>query len=379
MINIIDKSKCSGCHSCASICPKKCIEMVPEKEGFLYPVVDKTKCINCGLCEKSCPIILKNKTTNIPTAYAVINKDDAVREKSSSGGFFSLLAENIIDKGGVVFGAAFDTNFNVTHRFIETKDDLPQLRGSKYVQSKIGNTFKEAKAFLDEGRWVLFTGTPCQIEGLLSFLKKDYEKLITQDIICHGVPSPKVWQEYLRLRERADGLKPKSISFRDKSSGWKKFSMKFDYNDQKSYIKTLESDPMMRAFLTNSCLRYSCYDCSFKTKERPSDFTIADYWGISQIHSEFNDDKGVSLVLVNSQKGKGIFKETKHKLTFKLTDINLALNHNPSIIQSCKMPKQRKKFIKKINANNFEKMVKRYCSGSFVGKIYLKAIKFLKG
>ena len=378
MINIIDKSKCSGCYSCATICPKKCIEMLPDEEGFLYPTVDKSKCIDCGLCEKACPVVFKNKTNNTPNAYAVINKQEKIRIKSSSGGFFSLLAESILDKGGVVFGAAFDEHLNVIHKFIETKEQLLQLRGSKYVQSNIGNTYKEAQEFLDNDRWVLFTGTPCQIEGLLSFLKKDYKKLITQDIICHGVPSPKVWQEYLKFRKKSDGSTPKSISFRDKTTGWKTYSVRWTYDNNQNYFKRSNADPMMRAFLTNSCLRYSCYDCAFKTLERPSDFTIADYWGIEKIHPELDDDKGVSLVLVNSKKGKEIFSEISDEILFKETDLSLALKHNPSAIVSCKKPKHRKKFVKKINSKNFEKIVKKHCNGTFKGKIYLRISKTIK-
>lgn len=370
---------CVGCHSCASICPQNCIEMLSDEEGFYYPIINKTKCIECGLCEKVCPVILKNKTNNTPTSYAVLNRDDEMRKNSSSGGFFCLLAENIIDKGGVVFGAAFDTDFNVIHKFVEAKEDLWQLRGSKYVQSNIGETYKEAKEFLDNDRWVLFTGTPCQIEGLLSFLRKDYEKLMTQDIICHGVPSPKVWQEYLKFRKKSDGSTPKSISFRDKTTGWKTYSVRWTYDNNQNYFKKSNADPMMRAFLTNSCLRNSCYDCAFKTLERPSDFTIADYWGIEKIHPELDDDKGVSLVLVNSKKGRELFRDISDKIIFKETDLNLAIKYNTSAINSCKKPKHRKKFVKKINNNNFERIVNEYCSGTLKGKIYteIKKLKLL--
>lgn len=205
MITIQDKTKCSGCHACAQVCPKQCIAMEVDTEGFWYPVVDTALCVECGLCETSCPIqhpLANNKTENDITAYAAVNKNDEIRLQSSSGGIFTLIASEVIHQGGVVFGAAFDKTFAVGHQYTETIDGLAVFRGSKYVQSRIGDTYKQAEAFLKDGRTVLFTGTPCQIGGLLVYLKQDYDNLITQDIICHGVPSPMVWQSYIKYREK---------------------------------------------------------------------------------------------------------------------------------------------------------------------------------
>lgn len=230
MINIIEKSKCNGCYACATACPKRCITMTVDEEGFWYPEIDTTSCVNCDACIKVCPI----ETSYTPltkkniTAYAAMHKEDFVRLNSSSGGIFSALATYVLEKGGVVFGAGLDEEFNVVHTYVENVEDLTVLRGSKYVQSKIGEAYKEAEIFLKKGKLVYFSGTPCQIEGLLAYLKRPYENLITQDLICHGVPSPKVWREYVDYRRaEANGAKPRKIAFRAKNEGWKRYSVAF--------------------------------------------------------------------------------------------------------------------------------------------------------
>ena len=221
MIEITEQVKCTGCSACANICPKQCISMVADLEGFLYPSVDTKECINCGLCEKICPILKKNpiKSDDIIAYAAMLNNTD-IRLESSSGGVFTAIAESVIDKNGVVFGAELDENFNVIHTYVETKEELKKFRGSKYVQSVIGETYKRAKGFLDQGRFVLFTGTPCQIGGLYAYLNKDYDNLITQDLICHGVPSPMVWRKYLEFREDISHAGVRRMSFRHKKYGW---------------------------------------------------------------------------------------------------------------------------------------------------------------
>ncbi|MBO5852165.1 MAG: Coenzyme F420 hydrogenase/dehydrogenase, beta subunit C-terminal domain, partial [Clostridia bacterium] len=223
-MQIVDKSLCSGCSACLHICPKNSISMEPDKNGFLRPVIDETKCTNCGLCKKTCPVLNKKEQQekNVQ-AYAVINKDEGVRKDSSSGGVFTQIAKYVLSKNGVVFGALFDENFKVKHAYIESENDLIKLQKSKYVQSEIGVTYKEAKNFLDQGRFVLFTGTPCQIGGLQAYLKKPYDNLITQDFICHGVPSPKVWKKYIDKKKKVGNIK--EVSFKDKRTGWNKYSI----------------------------------------------------------------------------------------------------------------------------------------------------------
>ncbi|MBE6619107.1 MAG: 4Fe-4S dicluster domain-containing protein [Ruminococcaceae bacterium] len=370
MIKISDKTKCSGCYACYSVCPVNSIAMKSDDEGFKYPVVDAATCINCGLCEKACPIIKGEEnedTSRVPTAYAAFNNDENIRLKSSSGGIFTLLAEKVIDKGGVVFGAAFNENFEVVHTAVEKKSDLAMLRGSKYVQSRIGESYKLAKNFLDEGRTVLFTGTPCQIGGLKAYLDRDYENLICQDIICHGVPSPAVWEKYLKYRKECDLDTVEEISFRDKQTGWKKFSLSFKY-PQKRYSRALDDDLYMISFLKNRCLRPSCYDCSFKTVSRDADVTLADFWGVRNIIPEMDDDKGTSLVLVHSQKGASLFDEIKDLMTVKEADTDKAIRCNSAAIRSVPLYPKRRDFIKKIQSKRFDKVAKKHLKDPFASR-----------
>ncbi len=372
MISITDKTKCCGCHACANICPKHCIEMVYDDEGFLYPKVDKEKCINCGLCEKICPILKKEKTKEkksekkIPLSYAMKNKNLEVRMKSSSGGIFSLLAEYILSQNGVVFGAGFDKNFKVVHTKIDKVEDIDKLRISKYVQSEIGDTYKQAKDLLNEGKTVLFTGTPCQIGGLLSYLGKGYPNLYTQDLICHGVPSPKVWEKYVEYREKEANCKVEKITFRKKIENHKKTAFSISFENNVEYCKYPNyKDPMMKFFFFNKCLRPSCHKCAFKRINRPSDITLADFWGINGVVPKMNDGKGVSLVLIHSEKGKKLFEEIKNKTDFCAVDFYKAIKHNPMIKRSTLKSYERSRFMRDFKKLPFEKVVKKYGSRLF--------------
>ena len=323
MIQILDKSQCCGCTACVSICPKQCITMREDEEGFLYPVVDSSHCIDCNLCKKVCPELYPKEMREPLHVYAAKHKNEQVRLASSSGGIFTLLAEKIIDEGGVVFGVRFNNNWDVVHDYTETMEGLAVFRGSKYVQSYMGDCYLKAKSFLEQGRKVMFTGTPCQIAGLKNFLRKDYDNLLTVDVVCHGVPSPKVWQVYLDEIARKGGKNSvlshpivekteiNHIDFRSKSIGWKKFSFvltlsKATADGEKNTVllsSIFTENPYMNAFLSNLSLRPSCYDCPAKAGKSGSDITIADFWGIEDVLPEFDDDKGISLVLSYSEKG----------------------------------------------------------------------------
>lgn len=296
----------------------------------------------------------------MPRAFACINKDNKTRNSSSSGGMFTLIANEILEKNGVVFGVTFDENYNIIHTYAENKKDCEKFRGSKYVQSQIGNCLKKVNEFLDDERYVLFTGTPCQIEGLKKYLNKEYEKLYTQDIICHGVPPHKVWERYLEYRKKQSGQNPENISFRNKDYGWKKFSMKFEYKDGQNYINNLDQDPYMQAFLRNTSLIESCYNCQFKKKNRTSDITLADFWGIENIAPEMDDDKGTSLVIINSEKGRQIFEQIKDKIIYKEVDFEKAIQYNPSMIKSVKLDPNREKFFENLDQMPFDELVKKY-------------------
>lgn len=364
MIEIISKDKCSGCHACFNICPKNCIQMIPDEEGFLYPHVDKGQCIKCGLCENICPIIHKLQTNDSVTtnAIAAINLNEDIRLRSSSGGIFTLIAEEVLNQGGVVFGAAFTEDFKAVHHIrVNNSGNLKKLRGSKYVQSNINDTYKQAKNFLDTGFKVLFTGTPCQIAGLYSYLQKDYKNLYTQDIICHGVPSPMLWEKYVEERETKSASKTQQIFFRYKKYGWKIFSVLFKFSNNKSYVKTLREDSFMRLFLSNTCLRPSCYNCSFKSIHRPADITLADFWGIQNVLPEMDDDKGTSMILIHSEKGKQLISNINNYIKSKDISIDIVEKYNPSVIKSVDYNKNREEFFSKLESKRINSLAKEYC------------------
>ena len=371
MINITDKQCCCGCHACYSSCPQKCISMQSDFEGFWYPVVDLERCTDCGLCKKVCPVLCKNAVDNHPLAYACMNKDDNIRKQSSSGGVFTVIAESVIANHGVVFGARFDEDFNVVHSWTESLDGLSSFRGSKYVQSCIGDTYKQTRDFLKQGRQVLFSGTPCQVVGLRSYLGKDYEALICLDIICHGVPSPLVWKQY--NSKLANNKELKAINFRDKTFGWKKFSLRFTYNNDNEYLKDLNSDEFLQGFLQNVYLRPSCYHCSFKTINRQSDITLADFWGIENVLPSFDDDKGTSLILVNSSKGKAMLSSVADKMDCEKADMDQALLYNSAAIKSVDYNPKRTLFFKDLAASeDISQLISKYTKVSFSRKVYMK-------
>lgn len=381
MINITDKSKCSGCHACANICPKQCIKMELDNEGFRYPVVDSASCINCDLCEKVCPIInpLKNKTEKEIAVYAAYTKDRETRENSLSGGIFSEIAKFILMHKGIVIGAAFNSDWHACHILAEDTDELAKLRGSKYLQSNIGDTYKQTKRLLDEGKLVFFTGTPCQIEGLYSYLNKDYGNLITQDLICHGVPSEKVWDIYLSDAERKAGARIQNVSFRNKDNGWNDFNLKIDFDNGYQYSKKHGEDLFMKSFIKDICLRPSCYNCSFKGRIRPSDITLADFWGIKHIMSDLNDDKGTSLIFVNSEKGNKVFNEIRDKIIFrKLESPDQAIKYNSAMIASSKMHPNRKYFMKNINKKDFSKVLDKSLKVGLIKRVVWKFKSIIK-
>lgn len=334
MIKISDKSKCCACSACASICPKRCIVMQEDEEGFLYPKVDTSSCIDCDLCRKVCPILHQGAPRLPLEVYAAKNKDEKIRMSSSSGGIFTQLAEKVIDNGGVVFGARFNEKWEVVHDCVENKCAIAAFRGSKYVQSRVGDNFAKVKQLLLSGRKVLFTGTPCQVAGLKKYLGKEYDNLFTVDVVCHGVPSPKVWRIYLREIARKGGKNSvswhsihgrdalvKGISFRDKRSGWKKFSFALTLSEatadgeQNTVLlsSVFTENPYMNAFLSNLSLRPSCFSCIAKAGKSCSDIMLGDFWGIEDVLPGFDDDKGCSLVLVYSSKGKELLSKTIHE------------------------------------------------------------------
>lgn len=381
MIKIVDKKNCMGCSACSSICPTNCITMTADSEGFLYPKVNESKCINCNLCVKTCPLLnLKTIHRDHSKVYGGYNKNNDNRFNSSSGGIFYLLASHIINNGGIVFGASFNEKNKVIHIKVDKKDDLPKLMTSKYVQSEIGNTYKEVKKYLMKDITVLFSGTPCQISGLYHFLKRSYSNLITQDIICHGVPSPKLWEYHLNnigIKGKTDIIDVKNINFRDKNTGWENYSFSYSRN-QKKYVISHNKDIYMKSFLSNYNLRPSCYFCEFKEGKSGADLTLGDFWGVQKLGIFEETNKGISLVIVNSNKGENLLKEISNKCVLREVDYNDSFKYNKAYFESVKIPKNRSKYFKEINQENFVEVTKKYTKISFFRKTKILIKKFLK-
>lgn len=384
MIQITDKFQCCGCEACVQSCPKQCISFNEDNEGFRYPKVDESSCVECGACQRTCPVLNQSNPRQPISFFASKCLDDSVRQASSSGGVFTLLAQDVVHRGGVVFGARFNEHWEVIHSYTETIGGIADFQTSKYVQSRIGDSFRHAKEFLKQGRVVLFSGTPCQIAALRLFLQHDYDNLLTIDIVCHGVPSPKVWQMYIEtLKDNArtghnivshplnsfikgsnafniseDDLKIERISFRDKSLGWKKYSLILSFskafaNDKISSVSLANihsEDPYMRTFLSNVNLRLSCFQCPAKEGKGESDITLGDFWGIDRLMPEYDDGKGVSLVILNTQRGVNEFGRLPvEKIKVSKKD---ALAYNPAYLSSSKPNPYRSRFFKKLGSGN---------------------------
>lgn len=355
---LANRYHCTGCGVCANVCPVGALTMEPDPEGFLYPRIDSEKCTRCGACQRVCPADSPALAQqDPPKAIYAFGKDASIVEGSSSGGVFTELANVILEEGGVVFGVGYDQNFRVEHQQIQSKEELYRLRTSKYVQSNTGMIYSEVKRCLGKGKQVLFTGTSCQIAALQQYLGKDYENLFTADIICHGVPSPGVWETY--LKQCHGGKEIKAISFRDKTLGWNRFSMRVSYADGSAYCKEATKDPFERGFLANLYLRPSCYQCQYKTLKRSSDLTLADYWGVETVHPELKAQEGVSLVLLQSEKGKRLFSRISSRLNWGDTDREKAISMNHGALHSVKWNQQRRRFYEEYPTTPMAQLVEK--------------------
>ena len=368
MINIINKENCCGCEACIQRCPKQCISFKEDSLGFLYPQVNIDKCIQCGLCEKVCPVLNKNNEKPPIRAFACKNKDEKVRMNSSSGGLFTAIALEVIRKKGIVFGVKFDSEWNIVFGYTDTEIGLKDFQGSKYAQARVGSTFKKVEHFLKDGRYVLFSGTSCQVAALHKYLQHDYENLLTIDFICHGVPSSKLFFRYLSeqllqhsqtVRRAVEGKGPilslnqmrviKDIRFREKGEGWKKFRFSLTLaepagdGEQSSVIHSLFSNTDYgKLFLSDVALRPSCYKCPSKGGRSASDITIADFWGVDKIYPEFDDDKGITLAIINNE--KSICCIPFEKIYYIETTIEEALNNNMGYFKSVSFQPKRNVF-----------------------------------
>lgn len=345
MIQITDKQKCCGCEACVQACPQRCIRFEPDAEGFRYPSVDVTKCVNCGRCEQVCPVQHPNKPNRPTEVLAAMNTDDIVREQSSSGGVFTLLAERVISEGGVVFGVRFNDDWQAVFDYTESREGLSAFRGSKYVQARVGHAFQDVKVLLEAGRKVLFAGTPCQVAALRRFLPHADDHLVCMDFICHGVPSPKIWGRFLDEVVPANRHSISSVNFRDKRRGWKQYMTAVGYkNDGVTCIKCLDQrgNDYMDAFRSNLTLRPSCHACPAKGGRSHSDITIGDFWGIDQVNAKMDDGRGTSVVMIHTPKGKTAL--SLERLKWEPATYDDVVRHNRSVELSASCHPHRDKF-----------------------------------
>lgn len=407
MINVLDNKQCCGCNACEQVCPTHCIDFIYDSEGFKYPIVNENKCIDCHLCEKVCPMINIGTPTEPLSSEAMIFNDTEKRIESSSGGVFTAIAEETINRGGIVFGASFTKDWNVIHTSAETIKDLKKFRGSKYVQSDTLDTFSQVKKHLKEDRWVLYSGTPCQIRGLLLYLRKPYDKLITADFICHGVPSHKVLWAYIQNEISLYSLKQekiaenkfkdistrqtnkssytvKDIRFRDKMNGWKKFcfalTLEKSSSDSKqgTEIVTLPclKSAYMKGFGKNLFLRPSCYDCPAKNFTSGSDITLADYWRVEEQHPEMDDDKGTSLISINTKKADKYLSAIS-TLRRMSVDFTSAYKIQTALFHSMPMTEDRKEFWNSNWENDFINVVNKIADRKTLTQRLVLTAKFI--
>ena len=396
MVIIESKKDCCGCSACQQICPKKCISLTTDEEGFIYPIANKDACISCGLCQRACPMHHKNMPAKVISSFAYKHEDEKVRMNSSSGGAFSFYAEKVLRMNGVVYGAGFSDNWEVVHKRIDSIGELDKIRRSKYVQSKINNAYLSVREDLNSGLKVLFTGTPCQIAGLKTFLRKDYPNLFLIDVFCHGVPSPEVFNMYLTeivnhpqttlsssplclLIQKRKRKRLQNINFRDKeNSRWRLFSLKLnfkEYNGQDYVIvNNWKNDVFNQGFLNHLYLRPSCHDCKFRNQTSGSDITIGDFWGFEKIIPEaMFDDNGYNAVIINTSKGMSLSDDIKKIKEVSFEDI---VKNNGSLIESPRPHVLRDTFFKKYKRRGMIFTTKVCIQQSLFSKIYRKLLKY---
>lgn len=387
-MNISEIKNCSGCMLCVSLCPKNCIQKNLNEEGFAYPHVDKSKCVDCGLCYKKCPANKDVEREKVKKVYAVQRENKESLKQSSSGGVAAVISEYVIDNGGIVYGCAFDKNLKALHIRCTYKKTLDKLKGSKYVQSDFSTVYESLIEDCKNEKIVLVVGTPCQCAAVKNLLENKYNNLILVDLICHGVPSPDLFKKYLSWKaNKMGGGRILKYNFRDKEKyDWGTTYKAATATATAAATAAATADPYYESFIYAENYRESCYNCQYAKIDRVGDITIGDYWGIQKLHPEFNVDitKGVSVVLINNNKGESLFKKINSKLNFIESSIEKAMIENSNLYEPVKRPKIRNEFYIKVNENGFSwvnkkmYMNKRFYINLIKNKMPTKMKKFIK-
>lgn len=366
MIEITRKEECCGCNACGDVCPKDAITFSVDEEGFWYPIVDKNKCVNCGLCDTICPLKTECKSrannNKEPECFAAEHKSIEVIFNSTTGGMFTALADAMYTQKGYVGGAIHNDDFSVSHFISNDRNDLIKLRRSKDLQSNAEGFHKRVKELLDDGNKVLVCGVPCQIAGLLNFLRKDYENLITVDLICAGVNSPKVWRKYLDYIEEKNGSKIVWTENKSKEYGWDKLTQKFVFENGEEYFDTDKTSLFIHGYIVSHLYcRPSCYECNFKGFPRMGDITIGDFWGITKYTKNHHSNMGTNLVMINSDKGKAYFDKIKKRINCEQTPMEWALSGNPLLVKPIsKLSDKREAFFEDLDTMPFDQLIQKF-------------------
>lgn len=366
MIDIKRKEECCGCNACGDICPRNAISFKTDEEGFWYPVIDNEKCIDCGMCDKVCPIKTKpqSRSNNVsrPKCFAAEHKSIEVVFNSTTGGMFSALAEGMYSQKGYVGGAIHNEDFSVSHFVSNSRSDLQQLRRSKDLQSNAEGFYKKVKSLLENGERVLVCGVPCQIAALQNYVGKNYDNLITVDLVCAGVNSPKVWRKYLDYIEEKNGSKIIWTENKSKEYGWNKLTQKFIFENGEEYFDTDKTSLFTHGYIVSHLYcRPSCYECEFKGFPRIADITIGDFWGITKHSKNHNSNMGTNLVMINSSKGQRYFDKIKKRVNIEETPLEWALSGNPALTSSIsRLSDKRAEFFEDLEAISFDELVKKY-------------------
>ena len=379
MIVVDDKRNCTGCTACKSICPRDAISMVSDNEGFLYPHVNNDLCINCGLCDSVCPLPKRDKQDNVCSsldAYvAHYGNSDELWYESSSGGVFTAITEYVIENNGIVYGAAYNKEWEVEHCSATSLTDALAFRGSKYVQSKLNDTFQEIKSYLLAGRLVLFSGTPCQVAGLKSYLKKDWNNLITVDLLCHCIPSPRLFKDYINYIQKKYKKRISRINMKDKTLGWNSFQTPRIYFEDGSSIFNIEDSKLWETiFYSHIAVRPSCYSCRFSNLNRVGDITIGDYWGVEKYHPEYSVPNGASIMLINSRRGQEAFEGFSNRLKYEITDPIKGLPS--SLVYAVSPHPKRSQFWLDYEKMSFTQICNRYFGLGLLNKIKRRLSSF---